>query len=267
LTLQVWIPWISLAISVAVPIAALAGQKWLIARIEKGVQFKFEQKIEALRSELRKSEAEISTLRSQVFSGAAKRGELLDKRRFEAVDNTWAAMKGLAPYRLVSEMLMRVDLKKAEAESTNPNLQRFFATIAKIAPTEKPPSISAHAEQLYLSPLAWAYFHAYQAIVLLHFGTAKAFEAGLTDVTKLMKVDRIREILKAALPKDAMFIDQCELTDFALFLDDLENALLRELKNTLEGKEADQADLARATAINEAIKVRSDADISKDVGV
>ncbi|MBR1274515.1 hypothetical protein [Bradyrhizobium sp. AUGA SZCCT0283] len=253
-----WLSLLALGISIALPIITLAGRKWFIAQIERGVQHKFDQKIEKLRSELRMSETEISTLRAQVFSGAGKRGELLDKRRFLAVDNTWAAMGTLAPYRLVSEMFMRIDLKVVEADASHPNLQRFFGAIAGIAPKEVSPNLSARAEQLYLSPLAWAYFHAYQTTVLMHFTMIKGLEHGLSNVSKLVKLDRLREILKAALPKDAKFIDECEVTDFALFLEDLEKALAVELQKILDGREADQSDLARARAIEAALKTLPD---------
>jgi len=259
-----WIAWLSVALWIASGVAIFAGRHWLIARVQRGVQHSFDQKIEQLRSDLRKNEvefkaslnakeAEIATLRSQVFSGVAKRNELLNKRRFEAVDNTWAAMKGLASYRLVSEMFLRVNLKEVEADSQNPNLKAFFTRIAAMAPKDVPPNISAHSEQLYLSPLAWSYFSAYQSTVLLHFSMIKALELGLADVRKLVNLDRIREILKAALPKDATWIDECEPTDFALLLGDLEKALMAELKNILDGKAEDEADIDRANRINQAI--------------
>jgi hypothetical protein len=132
--------------------------------------------------------------------------------------------------------------------------RRAGANIAAIAPKDVPPNISAHSEKLYLSPLAWSYFHAYQTTVLLHFTMIKGLEFGLANIIKFVKLDPVREILKAALPRDATFIETCEPTDFALLLGDLENALMGELKNILDGKIEDEADIDRANRINQTLK-------------
>ena len=85
---------ISLLLAVATPIALLACRTWIVARITKGVQHKFDEELEELRttlrnneerfkSDLRQKETEIDALRNNVLSGSAGRQTLLDKRRFE----------------------------------------------------------------------------------------------------------------------------------------------------------------------------------------
>jgi hypothetical protein len=90
--------------------ATFVGRNWLKARIEKGVQFSFDNKLETLRTEFRRNEerfkadlqskeSEIAALRSAVFSGSAERRSLLDKRRFEAVEKLWKAVNDLAGHK------------------------------------------------------------------------------------------------------------------------------------------------------------------------
>jgi hypothetical protein len=77
-TLFDWLSLISLIVSISLPAIGLLARNWVKARIEKGVQHRFDVKIEAVRAELRKSEesfksdlrdkeAEIATLR-KLFS-------------------------------------------------------------------------------------------------------------------------------------------------------------------------------------------------------
>jgi hypothetical protein len=92
-----WIAVVSGVLWIAAPAVIFISKKWLIARVEKGVQYSFDMKLEAVRadfraseerlkSDLRNKESEIDLLRANVLSGRASRQQLLDKRRFEAVE-------------------------------------------------------------------------------------------------------------------------------------------------------------------------------------
>ncbi len=107
-----WHFWSLLAIDVALAAALFVGRNWLKANVEKNVQHKFDAKLEALRTELHKSEekfkqelqareAEISALRNGVMGGRATRQAIIDKRRVEAVEHLWAAFVALSPYYVV----------------------------------------------------------------------------------------------------------------------------------------------------------------------
>jgi hypothetical protein len=47
---QDWLPWISLLISLGVPLAIFVGRNWIKARIQKGVQHGFDLKIEEMQA-------------------------------------------------------------------------------------------------------------------------------------------------------------------------------------------------------------------------
>ena len=82
-----WLSLISTVLSWILIGALLLGRRWFEAKIEKGVEHKFNEKLENFRADLRNKEAEISALRDGVLSGRAQRQALLDKRRFEADDS------------------------------------------------------------------------------------------------------------------------------------------------------------------------------------
>ncbi|WP_271570440.1 hypothetical protein [Bradyrhizobium sp. CCBAU 11386] len=139
------VPWISLAVSLATPLAIFTGRNWLKARIEKGVQHGFDRKIEQMRADLRESEerlksslrdkeGEIATLRSTVLAGSSGRQALLDKRRFEAVEKVWTAVNDMGRLPavvitrpLASSLWALCSRARIAAQRRNP-LQRDFLT-------------------------------------------------------------------------------------------------------------------------------------------
>src|SRR5437879_2292452 len=85
----------------------------IITRLAKSVQHEFDDKLETIRTDLRKSEelfradlrskeTQIAALRSGAIAGLVSRQAALDKRRLEAVDQLWSALTSLAPLRIAS---------------------------------------------------------------------------------------------------------------------------------------------------------------------
>jgi hypothetical protein len=100
-----WGLWVSVSINVLILAAFLAGRKWIEASVEKSIQHRLDEKLEATKSDLRAKEAEISALREMVLSGTAQRRALLDKRKLEAVERIWASLTRLAPFVAVSRSM------------------------------------------------------------------------------------------------------------------------------------------------------------------
>lgn len=256
------ISWVSLGISLAVPVGLLAGRTRIVAGIEKSVQHKFDKRIENLRTELRKSEeafksdlrskeAEISALRDRVFGRRASRQALLDKRRIDAVERVWGAILALDPYKAVSASMATLRLDVVEKRiPQEPKLQDFFALITQHLPDGAKYDNVARNEQPFLSPLAWAYFAAYQAIVLSSAAHANLLKLGTEDASRLLNKEHVKDLLKAALPDQFELIEKnSHMTTYHYLLEQLEGYLLIELKKMLEGTEEDQADLAQSADI------------------
>ncbi len=146
--LDLWLAILSICISFAWPLAAFVARNWLVAWISKGVEYRFDVKLEELRAELRKKEerlkselrdreAEIATLRNSVLSGSASRQSLLDKRRFEAVEKVWTAVNDLALLKPLSGVMAIVNFQEVAKDANHPNMRRFLSTIGNVAPDLK----------------------------------------------------------------------------------------------------------------------------------
>lgn len=263
-----WVVWILIAINLLWAVGLFAGKNWLKARIEKGIQHGFDQKIEGLRSELRKNEEtfksdlgakekEITALRDGVLSGRAQRQGLLDKRRMEAVERVWSTVIALGPYKAVAASMATINFDAAARRTPHePSLRKFFEIIAKSAPAPDAQTNAAKHEQPFISPLAWAYFVSYQTIVLSAYAQLKVLEFGVENAGELLDRKNPGILLKAILPHQSDFIEKRDPSAYFYLLDELESKLLTELTNMLDGKEIDKAALDQSVAIMRMVKQR-----------
>lgn len=262
---QDWLPWISLSVSLVVPLAIFIGRNWLKARIEKGVQHSFDLKIEGMRADLRESEerlksalrdreSEIAILRNAVLAGSASRQALLDKRRFEAVERIWKAVNDMARLKGLSSMMAIMKVKEVAKEVSNPKMQQVLSMIGANAPDIADLNNNiARDERPFLPDLAWAYFSAYSTILYGNFLVYQILKAGVEDFEKYVKRDGSKGILKAALPHQTKWIDENQPETYHYLLDELENNLLLELKKILDGVEVDATEIAKAQKILNAV--------------
>lgn len=261
---QDWLPWISFLISLGVPLAIFIGRNWLKARIEKGVQHRFDLKIEGMRADLRESEerlksalrngeSEIAILRNAVLAGSAGRQALLDKRRFEAVERIWKAINDMAQLKGLSSMMAIMNVKEVAKEVGDPRMQQVLSMIGAGTPDMRDVKNIARDERPFLPDLAWAYFTAYSTILYGNLVVYQMLKTGVKDFEKYIKRDGSKEILKAALPHQSKWIDDNQPETYHYLLDELENNLLLELKKILDGVEVDAAEITKARKILNAV--------------
>lgn len=249
--------WIPTLISLAVLASLIAGRKWIESKIEKSVQHQFDTKLEATKSDLRAKEAQLSALLDTVLSGTAQRQALLDKRRIEAVERIWAATNQMAPFLTVSAVMAHINFDVAAKESPGrPNARQLFNMIAPPSLVEnlkQDRATPAINEQPFVSPLAWAYFSAYQSIIFGAYIDARMLAEGVEDAGKFLRRGHARELLKATLPHQAGFIENNDPSAYHYLLKELQGLLLIELKKILDGQEADRAAVDRAKQITSVI--------------
>ncbi len=245
--------WIPTAISAALLAAFYFVRKWIEANVEKSVQHTFDQKLEVTKSDLRAKEAEISALRDMVLSGRAQRNALLDKRRIEAVERIWAAVGRLAPFLMTSASMAVVEFDVAAKDiPRNPNLRTFFSRIAdpSLVDKLKEGHVAIH-ERPFLSPLAWAYFSAYQSILFSAYMDARVLAEVVADAGKFLNRNHARDLLKATLSHHSEWIDSNDPSTYHYLLDELREKLLGELRNMLTGQDEDRQAIQQAKQIND----------------
>jgi hypothetical protein len=262
-----WEFWLLFILYILTPAGIFVGRNWIKASIERSIQHGFDAKLETIRADLRRSEEgfkselrlkenEISALREGILSGRAQRQLLLNKRRLDAVERVWTAINELAPFKGVSAFMAVINFDEAAKEAPrDPKIRQFFEVISR---TQVPDITnfknSARDEQPFVSQLAWAYFSAYQMIVLSSYMRAKILELGLDNPGKFLNNDNMKNILKAALPHQSEFIDRYDPLAYHYLLDELEKSLLSELQKMLRGEDQDEAGLAHAARIMDMVE-------------
>ena len=262
MTMRDLLEWIPTIISTLAAIGIFVSRTWLQSTIERSVQHTFDQKIENVRTDLRLSEervkseirlkeAEISALRDGVLSGRGQRQALLDRRRLDAVERIWTRVStGLTAYKAIASMASILDSDTTTKRSLNePNIRKAVELMISHIPEDDATKSNMSAERIFVSPLAWAHFSAYQLILYMAYHRAKLWTLGISDPTKLLNLGALRAALRAALPHQSEYIDGQPISSYDYLLDELEECILKELRSILKGREYDQAEIARAGEI------------------
>src|SRR5262249_38303776 len=182
----------------------------------------------------------------------------------------WAAFTTLTPFTIVSKMMGSINFDAAAREvHQHPNTQQFFRVISGGDQTDNLAKMAQHSgrsQQPFVSPLAWAYFSAYQTVVVGAYIGERLLESGGKDPNKIIPEEPIKNVLKTALPHYSQFIDEQPVGAYHLLLDDLEKHLIAELQKMIRGDEQDQASVEQAARIMEMVEKASAKQAEQEVG-
>ncbi|SET02265.1 hypothetical protein [Variovorax sp. OV084] len=240
---------------------------WLLknlvdTRLQKGVQNEYDTKLAAMNSELRKAEErfradlkskelEIQALQSSLLAGIASRRALTDKRQIDAIDQLWEAMHRLGSARVAAQWMAAMKFEPVMKEAArNEQFRKVFEAIKLPDDALAEAFALAAKARPHVSPLSWAYFAAWQSVVVHSAAQLKLIQTGL-DLPNLMDSTRMTNAVKLALPHHAAYIDKYGSGGGYHLLDELEDKLLTELQVSLEGKTHDAASMQRARRILE----------------
>ena len=194
-------------------------------------------------------ETELAALGDQVMTAMASRQVALDKRRLEAVDQIWSAVTALAPAKSISMFMSILKYDNAVKEAArNAKFRETFALMGSGFDIKKYESGNSSKARPFVSPMAWALFSAYQAILLYSVSKLNILKIGI-DNQNILDIDYISKLVKAALPQYEAYIDKFGDGAYHYLLDELETRLFDKVRMMLAGKEADKESIERAAEI------------------
>lgn len=253
-----WLP--SVTTAGLMSIGAWLGREWISARLTRTIQHEFDQKLEAMRSELRESEeklkarirekeGEIAALRTGALSALASRQAALDKRRLEAIDQIWSAFNALAPAR---SLAVNIGLLKFESAARlaerDPKARQLFEVLGAGFDMNKLDLSAADAARPYVTPMVWAVFSAIRAVAMHSTMRWMVLKGGLGSRDPA-DADAIRALVVKALPHYEQYLKEHGPAVYYYVLQALEERLLEELRAMMSGGETDKASLEQAAAI------------------
>jgi len=253
-----WLPAVSTTSLFA--LALWLFRSLISTRLTGSVKHEFDQKVETLRTALRKSEevfkadlrskeTQIEALRSGALSSLASRQAALDARRIQAVDQLWAAVQALGPAKSVSANIAILKFKGAvKASAENPRAREMFAMLGGQVDPQRIHTGEAEKARPYVSEMAWAVFSAYRSILSVAMIKMQLLKSGL-DMPDVVDEERVQRLITTVLPHQAEFVNKHDTGAYHYLLDELESRLLQELRRVLEGAESDKAAIKQAGEI------------------
>lgn len=253
-----WIP--SITTTSALAIVLWLGRNVIKTRLLKSVEHEFNTKLEAIRSEfrqqeevlkadLRSKETDIAALRSGAMNAMASRQMSLDKHRLEAVDQLWSSVTALAPAKSIASLMFALKFEEvAEEAARNREFREFFEKIGAGCDSKKFDLSGAAKAKPFVSPMAWAVFSAFHAIVMQAEIKLVEIKSGIGPKDFSNK-EAVAKLVKAALTHRSDFIDKHGDSAYYYLLDELEGQILDEFRKMLTGEEADKASLEKAAEI------------------
>lgn len=248
MNLSNWIPAFSTASLLA--LALWLFRSLISTRLTKAVENEFNEKLENLRAELRAREAQIDALRSGAMSGLISRQSKLYERQLDAIEQVWEAVTELGKAKAISATMATIKFEESAKEAaTNPQFRQIFEIMGSGFNIKDIKLGAASKARPFLSPLAWAYYSAYQAIVLLAAMKYETLKIGIDSPNKYIDSDGVNNLIKTVLPHQTDYIDKYGSSAHHYLLDEIENLLLSELRNMQKGVDSDKENAERAAAI------------------
>ncbi len=219
----------------------------------------FSQEIEILKFELEERKSELSSLKSSALANLTKRQALMFDKQVQSASRIWEARVNLGKGALVSELSSRINWDFVNENKTpDAGTQRICEEILKSFNVNDLSTIEVMKERPFVSPIVWAYYSAYQAIIVDAYLRVTLTSSGQS--LSPIKTDFTSKLLQTTLPEFSASIKKHNTSLYPQLLDHISDKLLQEITNMLSGKEIDKATIESAHNINGlADKVRNNA--------
>ena len=244
-----WIP------SVLLALALWLGRNAIVTHVRAGVQHGFDQKLEFIKHEIRNRETELAAIRQTLIDVSGSRQNAVEVRKLQAVDELW---KGLVALRRsgagVANMLAPLKLDNIVAELKDPRMNRFLETIFGSAVSmeefgKDTELLRAQEAQPWVHPMAWATFSTYSAVVGIVLLQAHALKLGF-DPRNFFSQEKVDELVSQTFVESDFKLTSMRNMVLPILLEQLELRLLKELRSSISGEEADQETAERARRLS-----------------
>ena len=252
-----WIPALSTTSLLAVVL--WLSRNLIAARLQNSVKHDYDKKIESLKTTLRKSEesfkaeltakeSQIDALRSGALAGMVNRQAALYERRVAAVGQLWKAVISLDEAKAISACMATIKFEAvAKVAANDPKVRETFAMLGEGFNIKSINTKEASVARPFISPLAWALFSAYQAVIIHAVFRMRALEKGIDE--DYIDVEAITKLVKVALPHQESNIEKYGPAVLHYLLDELERKILSELRRILNGEDSDEESMEKAARI------------------
>ncbi len=234
----------------------------IITRLTNSVKHEYDAKLSALESELRQNEellkadlqskeSQIEALRQGALANAANRQNLVFERQLKAIEELWDAVIQYGPAKAVSTQMASINFEYAAKRAPKDAKIREFFKAIDICDVSKLPANQALKTRPFVSPLAWAYFAAYQAIMMHAIIKINMLKIGVDNFEGALDEKKLTDLVAKALPHRVDYIQKYGPAVFHYLLEELEDMMLIAFKMMFDGEDADKETIKKASSIVE----------------
>jgi len=241
-----WIP--ALSTTTLLTFILWLSRNMIITRLTNSVKHEYDEKIENLRADLKAKDSQLEALRSGALSGISNRHTTLYNHQINAIQELWESIVLLAPAKSISSTMSVINFKEAsELAESNPRAREMFTQLGNVD-LKNLPTNKALKTRPFVSSLSWAYFSAYQAIVINAVIRMEILKIGI-NIKDVNDTENVTKLVKVALPHQVEYIEKYGPSAFHYLLDELEAKLLMSFEVTLKGEELDKETIKKAAEI------------------
>ena len=228
---------------------SLASQKDLQSR-----QHQFEKKFDEVRRGFERIQSTQEKLLTSFLEVSSERAKAVSRREIEAAEAIWASVHKLNHLLAATKT---ADLLKFDAiESSSASDRAKFKDIAKVFTSNFTPdfieSVNCQWARLYVNETAWAFYHAYSTVLFSGAVRMMALEKGLPIATIFDRAI-LKDAILEALPHQKPTFEKFPEIGSSLFLDELRQAILNELRKSIHGTRSTEKEAEKARAILDAL--------------
>lgn len=277
--------------TVSISVVLFSLLLWLVkvfieTRLRASVKHEFDEKLEAVKYDLRKSEeslkaslrdkeSKIEAVREKAIAALLSRQSVLDARKIQAVEEIWAAVIALMQVKPIAGVIGRFKFDElAVVIQGKPELGKtLWDVFGEPCKLDKLDLSGAAKARPFVTLTAWALFSAYSAILMQAVAKLTIFRFAMPP--DILDKGKVADLVKAVLPHQESYVN--EYGDIACYflIDEVEQLLISELRGILSGKGEDESNIERlkniirmAAEVNETkvdLVKKSEA-ILKDIG-
>ncbi|WP_299143689.1 hypothetical protein [uncultured Vibrio sp.] len=253
-----WIPAISTTTLLA--LALWLVRNLIITRLTNAVRHEYDKKLanlkidltnqqEVLKADLRSKELQLESLKTTALIGVSQRQSALFEKQVQAIEVLWSQVIDLSPAKGAAQSMSVIKFDSAvKAASEDVRAREMFEMIGSNVDLTSVETKNASKIRPFISPVAWAYFSAYTAILghaVLKFHMLKK---GL-NYPEFIDNKNLEKVIITALPHQKEYVEKVQSEAYYYLLDELESLLLIAFNNTLKGEQEDRATLLQAAEI------------------
>ena len=223
---------------------SLASKKELQSR-----EHEFRTQFDEVRRDFERIQSTQEKFLTAFLEVSSERAKAVSKREIEAAEAIWSSVETLNRLLLSAKTadMLNVDAIEQLGNSERARFGQLAGIFTKELTPEFMAKVNCQQARLYVNDTAWAFYHAYSMIILSGGLRMMALETGVPS--SLLDETALKKAILDALPHQKPTLKKYPNMMNSLFLDELREALLKELKRSIHGEQSTEKEKSIARAI------------------